>query len=170
MSHAHPKVALPVRLGAGYCIRGARRETMSAISHVGLSHEVVSLRRARERKRVSHVLRQTCLTPLRAGHHTWAACSEADSGRDDGPNIPHRTDASTAFGQEKTPRERGFSSAPERTRTSTDQTVHKALNLARLPIPPQALGRGSIRGAHGCAGIVGAGLRPAVGAFSLLSR
>ena len=36
---------------------------------------------------------------------------------------------------------RGFSSAPERTRTSTDHTVHKALNLARLPIPPQALGR-----------------------------
>src|SRR5690242_12464435 len=36
---------------------------------------------------------------------------------------------------------RGFPSAPERTRTSTDHTVHKALNLARLPIPPQALGR-----------------------------
>jgi catechol 2,3-dioxygenase-like lactoylglutathione lyase family enzyme len=28
--------------------------------------------------------------------------------------------------------------APERTRTSTDHSVHKALNLARLPIPPQA--------------------------------
>jgi hypothetical protein len=34
--------------------------------------------------------------------------------------------------------------APERTRTSTDHTVHKALNLARLPIPPQALGAASI--------------------------
>ena len=34
---------------------------------------------------------------------------------------------------------RGTSSdAPERIRTSTDHTVHKALNLARLPIPPQA--------------------------------
>ncbi len=33
------------------------------------------------------------------------------------------------------------SSAPERTRTSTDHSVHKALNLARLPIPPQARGR-----------------------------
>ena len=42
----------------------------------------------------------------------------------------------------KTPRgERGFLDAPEKTRTSTDQTVHKALNLARLPIPPQARGR-----------------------------
>ena len=34
--------------------------------------------------------------------------------------------------------------APERTRTSTDHSVHKALNLARLPIPPQALGAASI--------------------------
>ena len=39
---------------------------------------------------------------------------------------------------------RGFTSAPERTRTSTDHTVHKALNLARLPIPPQARGAASI--------------------------
>ena len=38
----------------------------------------------------------------------------------------------------------GFRSAPERTRTSTDHKVHKALNLARLPIPPQALDAGSI--------------------------
>ena len=45
---------------------------------------------------------------------------------------------------EKAPPKRGSPSAPERTRTSTDQSVHKALNLARLPIPPQALGRGSI--------------------------
>jgi hypothetical protein len=30
------------------------------------------------------------------------------------------------------------SNAPEWTRTTTDHTVHKALNLARLPIPPQA--------------------------------
>ncbi len=36
---------------------------------------------------------------------------------------------------------RGFPHAPERTRTSTDHIVHKALNLARLPIPPQARGR-----------------------------
>ena len=35
----------------------------------------------------------------------------------------------------------GFRHAPEKTRTSTDQSVHKALNLARLPIPPQARGR-----------------------------
>jgi hypothetical protein len=39
---------------------------------------------------------------------------------------------------------RGFPSAPERTRTSTDHKVHKALNLARLPIPPQALEAASI--------------------------
>ena len=38
----------------------------------------------------------------------------------------------------------GFHSAPERTRTSTDHKVHKALNLARLPIPPQALEAASI--------------------------
>ena len=42
------------------------------------------------------------------------------------------------------PHLRGFPSAPERTRTSTDHTVHKALNLARLPIPPQALEAASI--------------------------
>ena len=40
---------------------------------------------------------------------------------------------------------RGTSSdAPERIRTSTDHTVHKALNLARLPVPPQARGAASI--------------------------
>jgi hypothetical protein len=44
----------------------------------------------------------------------------------------------------KSPGVRGFYSAPERTRTSTDHTVHKALNLARLPIPPQAPGAASI--------------------------
>ena len=44
---------------------------------------------------------------------------------------------------------RGFPSAPERTRTSTDHSVHKALNLARLPIPPQAPGRASIAPGQG---------------------
>src|SRR3954466_11922101 len=33
---------------------------------------------------------------------------------------------------------RGFSHAPKRTRTSTGHSAHKALNLARLPIPPPA--------------------------------
>jgi hypothetical protein len=45
----------------------------------------------------------------------------------------------------KKPRLRGaFPHAPKRTRTSTDHKVHKALNLARLPIPPPARGRASI--------------------------
>ena len=39
---------------------------------------------------------------------------------------------------EKTPHLRGFSYAPRETRTPTAHTGHKALNLARLPIPPQA--------------------------------
>src|SRR5262245_8699176 len=40
---------------------------------------------------------------------------------------------------EKAPRLRGFlHDAPKRTRTSTGLTAHKALNLARLPIPPPA--------------------------------
>src|SRR3954453_9112468 len=39
---------------------------------------------------------------------------------------------------QKTPRLRGFRHAPKRTRTSTGLTSHKALNLARLPIPPPA--------------------------------
>jgi hypothetical protein len=38
----------------------------------------------------------------------------------------------------KSPDFQGFFYAPEWTRTTTDQAVHKALNLARLPIPPQA--------------------------------
>ena len=39
----------------------------------------------------------------------------------------------------KAPRLRGFSSAPKRTRTSTDQMVHKALNLAwRSPPAPSS--------------------------------
>jgi hypothetical protein len=55
----------------------------------------------------------------------------------------------------------GFRSAPERTRTSTDHKVHKALNLARLPIPPQALEAASIALRGGREGIfaVGAGGR-----------
>jgi hypothetical protein len=70
---------------------------------------------------------------------------------------PHdRTDATTAARQKKTPRLRGFRSAPERTRTSTDHSVHKALNLARLPIPPQALGAASIASATGSTARVGA--------------
>src|SRR5919204_5061584 len=40
--------------------------------------------------------------------------------------------------EQKAPRLRGFRHAPKRTRTSTDRKVHKALNLARLPIPPPA--------------------------------
>ena len=38
----------------------------------------------------------------------------------------------------ETPLRSGVHSAPRETRTPTDHTVHKALNLARLPIPPQA--------------------------------
>ena len=34
-------------------------------------------------------------------------------------------------GQRKSPAVQGFPSAPEKTRTSTDHTVHKALNLER---------------------------------------
>jgi hypothetical protein len=51
---------------------------------------------------------------------------------------------------------RGFSSAPERTRTSTDLTVHKALNLARLPIPPQARGAASIASRGAQSGVIAA--------------
>ena len=41
--------------------------------------------------------------------------------------------------KQRKPRGRGaFPSAPKRTRTSTGFTSHKALNLARLPIPPPA--------------------------------
>jgi hypothetical protein len=56
---------------------------------------------------------------------------------------PEASSSSAAAGveNEKSPQMRGFPSAPERTRTSTDHSVHKALNLARLPIPPQARGR-----------------------------
>src|SRR3954462_12585712 len=38
------------------------------------------------------------------------------------------------------------SSAPRETRTPTGETPHKALNLARLPIPPQARVRWPIIG------------------------
>jgi hypothetical protein len=46
--------------------------------------------------------------------------------------------------ERNSPDVRGFPNAPERTRTSTDHKVHKALNLARLPIPPQAREAASI--------------------------
>ena len=40
----------------------------------------------------------------------------------------------------RTPRQQGFRSAPRETRTPTPHKQDKALNLARLPIPPQARG------------------------------
>src|SRR5438270_12160788 len=51
----------------------------------------------------------------------------------------------------RSPMDTGFSSAPKRTRTSTGHSAHKALNLARLPIPPPARGVPQhIRGSAGC--------------------
>ena len=44
--------------------------------------------------------------------------------------------------------------ALEWTRTTTGETPHKALNLARLPIPPRARGRGEYRRGPGLAGSV----------------
>ena len=41
-------------------------------------------------------------------------------------------------GSAKAPHLRGFRHAPKRTRTSTRESPDKALNLARLPIPPPA--------------------------------
>ena len=55
-----------------------------------------------------------------------------------------RTEPPEASEQKESPAMQGFRDAPERTRTSTDHSVHKALNLARLPIPPQALEAASI--------------------------
>jgi dihydroxyacid dehydratase/phosphogluconate dehydratase len=43
-----------------------------------------------------------------------------------------RLDLWTGFRQKKAPLCGAFPSAPERTRTSTDHTVHKALNLIQL--------------------------------------
>ncbi len=58
--------------------------------------------------------------------------------------VHQRTDATRRPIKRKSPVTRGLFDAPERTRTSTDQSVHKALNLARLPIPPQAREAASI--------------------------
>jgi hypothetical protein len=41
----------------------------------------------------------------------------------------------------KESRTAGLLSAPEWTRTTTEKILHKALNLARLPIPPRAQSR-----------------------------
>ena len=60
-----------------------------------------------------------------------------------------RTEPRDGSDHKESPAMQGFRSAPERTRTSTDPTVHKALNLARLPIPPQALEAASIALAGG---------------------
>src|ERR1700733_8314292 len=62
-------------------------------------------------------------------------------------STPPRTTKPAHAGFVQQPPVRGFPSAPERTRTSTDHKVHKALNLARLPIPPQALEAASIASA-----------------------
>src|SRR6202035_5160114 len=50
--------------------------------------------------------------------------------------------------------------APEWTRTTTGKTPHKALNLARLPIPPRAQGGEYSPGSDAPAGIPGPGLNP----------
>ena len=55
-----------------------------------------------------------------------------------GPVWGRRPPVSVARGPAVRAGLQGFSSAPERSRTSTDHAVHKALNLARLPVPPQA--------------------------------
>jgi hypothetical protein len=44
-----------------------------------------------------------------------------------------------AVEQQKAPDERGLSDAAEWSRTITGVSTHKALNLARLPVPPQPL-------------------------------
>src|SRR5947208_13066173 len=54
----------------------------------------------------------------------------------------------------KSPAFAGLSNAPRETRTPTGETPHKALNLARLPIPPQARVRWRI---------IGTGFRSAIG-------
>jgi hypothetical protein len=57
---------------------------------------------------------------------------------EDGNNPNTRPDPRRALLRpQKPPVSRSFD-APEWTRTTTDLRVHKALNLARLPIPPQA--------------------------------
>src|SRR2546423_2772456 len=76
---------------------------------------------------------------------TSSVLSRAPNGRSEGTYLPRdnkyahrRTEPADRHAAAKSPGLRGFSSAPERTRTSTGHTAHKALNLARLPIPPQA--------------------------------
>src|SRR5258705_2019828 len=57
----------------------------------------------------------------------------------DGRRPGHRGSRSGDAERTKKPRVCGaFRHAPKRTRTSTGHSAHKALNLARLPIPPPA--------------------------------
>jgi sulfate permease, SulP family len=79
-------------------------------------------------------------------HPQWAAPDGVLAVRIDGvllyPNastVGPPTVACPGLPERRKPRDmRGFSDAPKRTRTSTGHTAHKALNLARLPIPPPA--------------------------------
>src|SRR6185312_5919797 len=69
-----------------------------------------------------------------AGQKCSANCSA-------GPMAQNQTAGAGGDGgaiNEKRPWFQGLFHALEWTRTTTDHTVHKALNLARLPIPPRA--------------------------------
>src|SRR5581483_530439 len=74
-------------------------------------------------------------------------------------------------GQQKSPAMRGFSQCAREDSNLHGLLVHKALNLARLPIPPQALGAASIARRGGASGIVGrdVGVLQGVRGGSLLS-
>ncbi|MDQ1541130.1 MAG: hypothetical protein QOH29_1856 [Actinomycetota bacterium] len=63
------------------------------------------------------------------------------SGKRAGATDNRRSRLARAGTKPRKPRKRGAFYAPKRTRTSTGKSPHKALNLARLPIPPPAQGR-----------------------------
>ncbi len=96
-----------------------------------------------ERHEILHMLGQPVSDQIWAALHAERPYDRDTTTPQAGPpESPGGAAAQSTAELDRSRATRGIPSAPERTRTSTDQSVHKALNLARLPIPPRARGRG----------------------------
>ena len=81
---------------------------------------------------------------LRALRHQVPVARDSSNWCHDAWGMRARACESVLPSTPKGPHIRAFRDAPKRTRTSTGESPHKALNLARLPIPPPAQGQRSI--------------------------
>ncbi len=113
---------------------------------VGLEHlafevdtrEEVDAHQRCSRRAIGSTTRRSRAPTSRATTHSSSSIPMASASRSSVPGGSGPR-ASTVRSAGRSERKQSLD-APRETRTPTDQMVHKALNLARLPIPPQARG------------------------------